>query len=56
MKRTKKVNPTYVGKNENLIFIVPKELFTMKLKSDQILDHETAKEFSKYLRGTFKGF
>ena len=51
-----KVEPTYVGKNENLVFIVPKELFTMKLNSDQILDHETTKEFSKYLRGTFKGF
>ena len=51
-----KVNPTFVGKNENLVFIVPKELFVMKLSSEQTLDRETAKEFSKYLRGTFKGF
>jgi epoxyqueuosine reductase len=56
LEKKEKIKPTYVGKNENLVFIVPKELFTMKLNSDQILDHETAKEFSKYLRGTFKGF
>ena len=56
MEKTEKIKPTYVGKNENLVFIVPKELFTMKLNSEQKLDRETAKEFSNYLRGTFKGF
>jgi len=50
-----KIEPTYVGKNKDLVFIVPTELFTMKLGGEQ-LDHETANEFSKYLRGTFKGF
>ena len=51
-----KVKPTYVGENEGLVFVVPKELFTMKLSSEQKLDRETAKEYSKYLTGTFKGF
>ncbi len=51
-----KVNPTYIGENENLVFIVPKELFTMKLNTEEKLDRETAREFSKYLTGTFKGF
>ncbi len=51
-----KVEPTYIGKNEDLVFIVPKELFTMKLSTEQKLDRETAKEYSKYLTGTFKGF
>ncbi len=50
------IEPTYVGKNENLIFIVPKELFSMSLGPAEVLDRETAKLFSKYLRGTFKGF
>jgi len=51
-----KVEPTYIGKNEELVFVVPKELFTMKLSTEQKLDRETAKEYSKYLTGTFKGF
>ena len=51
-----KVEPTYIGENENLVFIVPQELFTMKLSSDKKLDRETAKKFSNYLTGTFKGF
>jgi len=50
------IEPTYVGKNENLVFIVPKELFTMNLGPAEFLDRESAKLFSKYLRGTFKGF
>ena len=50
------IKPTYIGKNENLIFIVPKELFNMSLGPAEVLDKETAKLFSKYLRGTFKGF
>jgi hypothetical protein len=47
--------PTYIGKNENLKFVVPQELFKLTLPEEKI-DRETAKKFSKYLRGTFKGF
>ena len=50
------IEPTYIGKNENLEFIIPKELFSMSLGQAEVLDRETAKMFSKYLRGTFKGF
>lgn len=50
------IEPTYIGKNENLVFIVPKELFNMSLGPAEVLDRESAKLFSKYLRGTFKGF
>ena len=53
---SEKVEPTYVGENSALQFVVPKELFTMKLSTEQKLDRETANEFSKYLTGTFKGF
>ena len=48
------LEPTYIGKNEGLVFVVPKELFTMKM--EQEIDREIAKEFSGYVRGTFKGF
>ena len=51
-----KIEPSFVGKNKNLKFVVPKELFKMNLSSEQTLDRETANTFSKYLRGTFKGF
>lgn len=50
------IEPTYVGKNENLKFIVPKELFKMKLSSDEKLDTDLANKFSKYIQETFKGF
>ncbi|MFW9947227.1 MAG: hypothetical protein ACFFDX_10405 [Candidatus Odinarchaeota archaeon] len=50
------IEPTYIGKNENLIFIVPKELFSMNAGPPEVIDRETAKIFSKYMRGTFKGF
>ena len=50
-----KVEPTFVGQNKDLVFIVPTKLFTMKLEGEN-LDRETAKEYSKYLTGTFKGF
>jgi len=50
------IEPTYVGKNENLVFIVPKELFSMNAGPPEVIDRETAKVFSKYMRGTFKGF
>lgn len=48
------LEPTYIGKNEGLVFVVPKELFTMKV--EQEINREIAKEFSGYIRGTFKGF
>jgi ferredoxin len=50
------IEPTFIGKNKNLVFVVPKELFTMSLGPAEVLDRETAKKFSTYLRGTFKGF
>lgn len=50
------IKPTYIGKNENLVFIVPKELFNMSLGPTDVFDRESVKLFSKYLRGTFKGF
>ena len=43
------IKPTYVGNNENLVFIVPKELFSMK--SESKIDPKVAKEFSKCIRG-----
>ncbi|TFF89640.1 MAG: hypothetical protein EU548_07090 [Promethearchaeota archaeon] len=51
-----KIEPTYVGKNEHLKFIIPKELFSMSAGPAETVDRETAKKFSKYIRGTFKGF
>ncbi|MHA1726356.1 MAG: hypothetical protein ACTSXH_16215 [Promethearchaeota archaeon] len=50
------IEPTYVGKNEGLVFKVPKGLFSMSAGPIEKLDKEIAKEFSKYIRGTFKGF
>ncbi|MFX1417892.1 MAG: hypothetical protein ACFE9N_03105, partial [Promethearchaeota archaeon] len=50
------IKPTYIGTNENLVFVVPKELFNMSLGPAEVLDRESAKLFSKYIRGTFKGF
>jgi hypothetical protein len=47
------LEPTYIGKNEGLVFVVPKELFSMKM--EQKIDREIAKEFSGYIRDTFKG-
>lgn len=49
------INPTYVGNNEKLKFIVPKELFKLKPPEEEI-ERKTARNFSKYVRGTFKGF
>lgn len=50
------IEPTYIGKNKEFEFIVPQELFKLSLKPEDMLDHDTARQFSKYLRGTFKGF
>jgi len=49
-----KVKPSFIGKNEHLKFIVPQELFKLELK--EAIDRGLARKFSKYLRGTFKGF
>lgn len=51
---SEEITPTYIGKNEALKFVVPKELFKLELKES--IDRELAKKFSKNLRGTFKGF
>lgn len=50
------IEPTYIGKNPGLEFIVPHELFKINLKSDRKIDPEVAKEFGNYISGTFKGF
>jgi ferredoxin len=51
-----KIEPTYVGRNENLKFIIPKELFSMSSGPAETISRDLAKKFSKYIRGTFKGF
>jgi len=50
------IEPTYIGKNENLKFVVPTELFRMRIKSDNKVDREMSKKYSNYLQETFKGF
>jgi ferredoxin len=50
------IEPTYVGKNESLKFIVPKELFNMSAGPAETIDRDLAKKFGNYIRGTFKGF
>ena len=50
------IEPTYIGKNENLKFIVPTELFRMKLQSDDKIDREISKKYSNYIQDTFNGF
>jgi epoxyqueuosine reductase len=50
------IKPSYIGKNKDLVFIVPQELFSMSVGPAEKLDHETAKVFSGHIRGTFKGF
>lgn len=50
------IEPTFIGKNKNLVFVIPKELFSMSAGPPEVVDRETAKIFSKYMRGTFKGF
>ena len=49
-----KIKHTFIGNNDKLVFIVPTELFKMKMSRN--LDPKVAKEFSNYTRGTFKGF
>ncbi len=50
------IEPTYIGNNDDLVFVVPQELFSMKMSPDKKLDPKTSKLFSKYISGTFKGF
>ena len=50
------IEPTYVGKSENLKFIVPTELFKMRLKSDDKIDSKISDKYSEYIQETFKGF
>ncbi|MHA2088844.1 MAG: hypothetical protein ACW972_11235, partial [Promethearchaeota archaeon] len=50
------IEPSFIGKNENLKFIVPKELFRMRLLSDSKEDSEITNRFSKYIQETFKSF
>ena len=47
------IEPTYIGKNENLKFIVPQELFRMKLRSDGKIDQKTSELYNKYIQDTF---
>ncbi|MFX1395333.1 MAG: hypothetical protein ACFFAH_17495, partial [Promethearchaeota archaeon] len=47
---------TYIGKNKDLIFKISEELFSMNSGPIEVLDRESAKIFSKYLMGTFRGF
>lgn len=56
MNDEKELKPNFVGKNKDFKFIVPEELFKLSLDPEEKIDRAIAKEFSKYLRGTFKGF
>lgn len=53
---SEELKPTYVGNNDGLVFVVPTELFKMKMSPEKRLDPETAKKFGKYIKETFKGF
>ena len=50
------IEPTYIGKNKDLVFEIDQELFSMSAGPIEVLDREIAKLFSRYMRGTFKGF
>jgi len=52
------IEPTYIGKNEKLKFIVPTELFRMRLTSSSSgkIDPEISKTYNKYIQDTFTGF
>ena len=52
----KKVKPTYIGKNESLVFINPKELFTMFSSRRFKMDSENTELLNKYVKGTIEGF
>jgi len=45
------IKPTFVGNNDNLVFIVPKELFTIKVESK--LDPKVAKELEISLQRAY---
>lgn len=50
------IEPTYIGKNENLKFVVPQELFRMRLQSNEKIDLEISKIYNTYIQETFIGF
>lgn len=50
------IDPTYIGKNEDLVFFISEEMQSMNSGPIEILDQESAKLFSKYMRGIYKGF
>ncbi len=49
------INPTYVGKNEGLVFKAPMKLFKMRSYADKDLNPEAMKELSKNVKKTFSG-
>jgi len=52
---TEKIEPTYVGNNENLVLFESKELYTMKMTPEMKDNPEVVKELVKYFRGAMKG-
>ncbi|MBY8985026.1 MAG: hypothetical protein KGD65_08165 [Candidatus Lokiarchaeota archaeon] len=50
------IESSYIGKNENLKFVAPTELFRMRLQSDDKIDSEISQKYSTYIQNTFKGF
>ncbi|MFW9873378.1 MAG: hypothetical protein ACFFG0_09765 [Candidatus Thorarchaeota archaeon] len=50
------IEPTYIGKNENLKFIVPEELFRMRLQSANKIDDAISKKYNRYIQETINGF
>jgi hypothetical protein len=50
------IEPTYIGKNENLKFVVPQKLFTMRIKPTEEVDPDITKLYNRYLQETLVGF
>ena len=50
------MEPTYVGKNEELRFNTNNSFMNLESSADNPLDRDQARQFSKYIRGTFKGW
>ena len=42
-----KIEPTIIGKNENLKFLVPQDLFELNLSSEDHISPTLAKDFSE---------
>lgn len=51
----KKIKPTYIGENKSLVFINPKELFTMFSSRRVKMDSENTELLNKYVKGTIEG-